>query len=103
MLLSSLMKLSELKISVRQFREELKTEVGNYKKLLRKKGVSIPIILEEDIDLSSIDIKRLLSVLRTGEFDKYECSYIADALTLSESFSILDEDDAYMIESLVLE
>lgn len=102
MLLSSLMKLSDLEISVRQFREEIKDEVANYKKLLSKKGVSIPISLEEDIDLSCIDIKRLLSVIRTAEFDKYECSYMADALTLSESFSILGEDDAYMIESLVL-
>lgn len=103
MLLSSLFKVSNSDISVTEFRGEIKDEVAKYKELLKKKGVSIPIFLNEDIDLLSIDIKKLFDVISTERFDKYESSYIADAITLSESYNGLDENDAYLIESLVLD
>jgi hypothetical protein len=103
MLLSSLMKVSSSEISISQFKAEIKEEVANYKELLRKKGVNIPILLEEDIDLSFIDIKQLLDIVNMGQLDKYEASYIADALTFSESYNCLNETDAYLIESLVLD
>ena len=97
------MKVSNFEISICHFREEIKDEVANYKELLGKKGVSIPIIFKEDMDLTLIDIKKLFEVIKTGQLDNYETSYIADALTLSESYNNLNENDAYLIESLVLD
>ena len=102
MLLSSLKKVLNHELSFTHFKEEISDEVANYKKLLGKKGANIPIHVREDIDLLFIDINQLLEATRTGHLDKYESSYIADALTLSESFKNFNDQDAYLIESLIL-
>ncbi len=103
MLLSSIVKASNFEIDINQFRKEINDEVANYKKFLKKKGVSIPILLEEDADLAKVNVDKLRHFVQTGQLDMYEGSYIADALTLSEAFNCLSEKDAYVIESLVLD
>ena len=103
MLLCWLKKVSDSQMSVAELRRQINNEVQNYKTLLGKTGVSVPVILEEDIDLSGFNIERLFEVLQNGNLDEYEISYIADALTLSESAAKLTEVDWYLIESFILE
>ncbi|MEO6151204.1 MAG: hypothetical protein ABIP28_13630 [Mucilaginibacter sp.] len=77
-----------------QLNEIITPEISNYKLLLSKKGSSVPIILQEDIQLlvRKKDIAVLCEAYLNEEITKYELMYIIDALQLSDNISFENEE-----------
>jgi hypothetical protein len=76
---------------------KIKSEVDAYRSIISsgKKGIKVPIYLEEDVDdftLSANHVKKLGHSFLNKEIDVYELSYLADALTLSETISYDNEN-----------
>jgi len=89
------MKLSQIKNlfnkteTAETFSKQIASEVSIYKDLLKKKGSSIPIMLDEDIQLSigSEEVYLLCDLFSKNELTEHEIGYIADAFTLSDNVS----------------
>ena len=91
-------------ISLLDFFLKIKNEVDAYKKLISsgKKGVIIPVYLEEDVDeftLTSNDVKKIGYSFLKKEINIYELGYLADALTLSEIISYAQENSKEAVYS----
>ena len=71
-------------ISIQVFLEILQTEVEQYLKLHKKRGVSIPIFFNEDqeVYLNSQILKKLLTQITQEPNGKNTLAYIFDCLTL---------------------
>jgi len=104
------MKLSEFQSTVKEemcfsdFFLKIKNEVDAYGELISwdKKGIRIPIYLEEDVDefiLTANDVKKLGQAFLNKQIGIYELSYLADALTLSEMISYENENSKEAIYS----
>ncbi|MBS1600829.1 MAG: hypothetical protein JST75_21595 [Bacteroidetes bacterium] len=83
-------------ISIEQFREKIGDEVERYKSNYKKKGISNPIYLTEDIQfaMQEKDMDRLDEMVRLSKLSTFEASYIADALLLSNN--VIFESDQIM-------
>ena len=94
------MKLSLLKaflkhdISANQISEEIKNVIGDYKKLLSKKGSTIPIKVTEDIEFSinKQDVIVLCQAFLDQLLEEYEVNYLVDVLQLSENVNFESEE-----------
>ena len=89
-------------ISVEELKKSISNEVGDYKQLLSKRGSSIPIVLNEDTELS-ISIKDIAAICQSfldDQLNEYEIYYIADALHLSDKVSYEDDRVSELLEEL---
>lgn len=83
------------KLDAQIFYNHIKDELDNYKNGLEKKGSSIPIRLDGDVDMFKISkshLEKLNGDYSSNKVDCYFISYIADALLLSEN-SLFENDD----------
>src|SRR6478609_7444377 len=104
------MKLSKIEmflnevIEVTEFKNIIKSEVIEYKKLLKKKGASVPISVIEDIDFnfSKSNFLFLCELYLNDKLEDYELSYVADALTLSSHIKFQNEELFDSLESLCI-
>lgn len=80
---------------------KIEEEVTNYRKLLDKKGSSVPIIFNEDeeILLDNAGIQRLLEETLSGRLSNVDLAYICDCLTLADKVHFKDE----YVEDIVFE
>ena len=104
MRLSQIKSVLESRGQVGNFKKEIEVEVSEYKKQLRKKGASSPIILNEDIsyNLTKEHMDSYLYLVNLNLLDRYEASYIADALLLSEKIFFEDDDMNDQLEHYVI-
>ena len=102
------MKLSKLdyllknKISLEEFEQDIRNEVSEYEKKLKKKGSSIMINVIEDASMviSRESILKLKDYYISKKMDGYEILYIADCLTLSDTISYENKELEELIEKL---
>jgi hypothetical protein len=93
------MKSSELneilhgKLSGKDLRSKIDSEVSSYTKLMEKKGASIPIIFNEDAEIiiNQVAIKILLQATIIGHLTNVHLAYICDCLTLGEKVNFENE------------
>ena len=89
------MKLSQIKNlfnkteTAETFSKQIASEVSIYKNLVKKKGSSIPIMLDEDIQLSigPEEVYLLCDLFSKNELTEHEIAYITDAFSLSDKIS----------------
>ncbi|MHA4740646.1 hypothetical protein [Dyadobacter sp. MSC1_007] len=99
------MRLSEIRSLIKddkyyiQFNTSIQPEIESYGALLKKKGVSVPILLIEDIIFQvGINQCRMLCILfLQSKIGQMGLSYIANALQLSENVTFLNEQTAQII------
>lgn len=74
------------KISSAEFINTVSNEISNYTSLMKKAGSSIPLNLNEDVELmlSKKSIDRLLKEVQFGNLSNIHLAYICDCLTLAE-------------------
>lgn len=100
------MKLSDIyylmKLKKYSLNATVKEEIETYRSKLSKKGSSISIILNEDIDLkvSFQDVQKLCKMFVNNELSLIELSYISDALQLSERVIFDKEETKNLIEEM---
>ena len=103
---NNIMKLSDIyylmKLKKYSLNATVKEEIEIYRSRLSKKGSSISIILNEDIDLkvSFKDVQKLCKMFINNELSLIELSYISDALQLSERVIFDKEETKNLIEEM---
>ena len=68
-------------------------EITSYGELMKKRGSSIPLLLDEDeeITLNSSAIEKLMQETLSGRLNNVDLAYICDCLTLGEKVNYADE------------
>lgn len=71
----------------------IQEEVTSYGELMKKRGSSIPLILDEDeeITLNISAIVKLMQETLSGRLNNVDLAYICDCLTLGEKVDYTDE------------
>jgi hypothetical protein len=71
----------------------IQAEVASYSELMKKMGASIPLIFDEDeeITLKSSSITILLQEALSGSLSNVHLAYICDCLTLGQKIDYADE------------
>lgn len=93
MKLSTIASLLNNEINITEFKKSINPEILNYVNLLKKKGNSTPILLNEDTYII-IDIEKfnfLCNLFLTDQLDNYEILYLMDALSLSSNIRFENE------------
>jgi hypothetical protein len=74
-------------------KQAIRREVTSYRELIKKRGSSIPLILDEDeeITLNSSAIEKLMQETLSGRLNNVDLAYICDCLTLGEKVDYTDE------------
>jgi hypothetical protein len=74
-------------------KQAIQGEVASYRELMKKRGASIPLILDEDqeITLGSSAIKKLILETLSGRLSNVDLAYICDCLTLGEKVYYTNE------------
>jgi hypothetical protein len=88
-------------LSIQDFKNMIQIEVEEYRQKLKKTGVAVSIIVEEDVNLyfKNSDLVKICEYYLDGTLTPAQISYISDCLTLSEKvvfernelFDILEE------------
>lgn len=87
MRLSDLWSLLNKAIDGQRFFDSIKEHVGRYRDALKKRGSSVPIVVQDDARLSIEDrhVENLCDFFLDEEIDQWTVHYIADAMLLSSS------------------
>ena len=83
--------------------KSISAEVSAYREAFRKRGSSRPIYVTEDnfhFVVGRDEVKRLCSSFLNGVINEWELQYLANAIDLSSSFAIEDEEISEAISQL---
>jgi hypothetical protein len=74
-------------------KQAIQGEVTSYRELMKKRGASIPLIFNEDeeITLGVSEIKKLVLETLSGRLSSIDLAYICDCLTLGEKVDYINE------------
>jgi hypothetical protein len=93
MKVSLLIKLTRNEIPVQDFLSELTTELSEYKRLIGKKGASIPIYVtgDTDFEFGVHELRALCKYFVDNKLSTEELSYLADAIDISSHIYVAEE------------
>ena len=101
---SDLKMLLHQNIDVQKFRESIQDEVVNYRNQLVKHGTSSPVIVEEDTTFcfNQEHLVYLTYLLKNNSLSGIEVSYMADAITLTDSIEVETDELFDAVEILII-